>query len=69
MKKCSVIKAVEAKIKVGNKVYRAKVDDAMKNVVFDIDLNKGPTEVRSWFADTDGGRWVACYVDVSGNRD
>jgi arylsulfatase len=62
MTRSAALDAAEARIRVGNVERRQEVTGAMQEAAFTLELDAGPTTIRTWFVDDDGSSRGACYL-------
>ena len=58
------VRAVRAKVQIGEQVRATKVQPGSRGVVFEIDLLKGKTELRTWLYDQENRAGGAYFTEV-----
>ncbi len=60
-----VLQPVHARLLVGEQAFSSAISPRQKAVTFEVELEEGPVDLQTWFADEDGQEWGAYYVYIS----
>ncbi|GAG23716.1 unnamed protein product, partial [marine sediment metagenome] len=60
-----IIPAISVKLRVGNEYFEKEIESNDEQAVFNIELEKGDTEIQAWLTDSQGKEHPAYYVYVN----